>query len=145
MLLAGLGSVLLILAGVIAFLVVYICKARRNDRQELPTLQPEKNSSTSPVSSKMSNPVFTDRLRNPTAVAMGGIPTIAVEAARSRIPSPKVHPAPQPPIWPQPIASTRVKKLSWGDDKTDSGSTETLDNLDTMPRVTDNTNLTVYF
>lgn len=60
----------------------------------------------------MSNPMFGDRVVTPTASAMGGIPS---DVAKARIPSPKVHPAPQPPIWPS--SSTRVKKLSWGDDK----------------------------
>lgn len=61
--------------------------------------------------------MFGDRtiasIRSPTATAMGGIPS----DVKSRIPSPKVHPAPQPPIWPQSASSARVKKLSWGDDK----------------------------
>lgn len=63
----------------------------------------------------MSNPVFGgDKARPGTAVAIGGIPS----EPKSRIPSPKVHPAPQPPVnvlWP--TAAARVKKLSWGDDK----------------------------
>ncbi|KAL3281094.1 hypothetical protein HHI36_004318 [Cryptolaemus montrouzieri] len=143
--LAGLGVALLLLAFVIAFLVIYICKAKRNNRQELPNLHSEKSSSISPTSGKMSNPMFTDRMRSPTATAMGGIPSIAAEVARSRIPSPKVHPAPQPPLWPHSTSSARVKKLSWGDDKTESGSSENLDNIDATPKVLDNTNLTVYF
>lgn len=61
----------------------------------------------------MNNPMFGDKSKSPTATAMGGIPS----DLKSRIPSPKVHPAPQPPAWPQSATSSRVKKLSWGDDK----------------------------
>lgn len=50
----------------------------------------------------------------PTATAMGGIPS----EIKSKLPSPKVHPAPQPPLlWPANASVSRVKKLSWGDDK----------------------------
>lgn len=59
--------------------------------------------------------MFTDRMRSPTATAMGGLPNDVI--AKSRIPSPKVHPAPQPPVWPSTGLANRVKKLSWGDDK----------------------------
>lgn len=51
--------------------------------------------------------------RSPSASALGGIPS----DPKSRIPSPKVHPAPQPPVWPHSTIAGRVKKLSWGDDK----------------------------
>lgn len=69
------------------------------------------------MSGKMSNPVFNDRLRNPIATAMGGVPNLAMQTSKSKIPSPKVHPAPPPPMWPHSTTSSRVKKLSWGDDK----------------------------
>lgn len=56
------------------------------------------------------NPVFA----TPSASLMGGIPS----GTKSKVMSPKVYPAPQPPLhWPIPIDSTRVKKLNWGDDK----------------------------
>lgn len=55
--------------------------------------------------------MFGDCSRTPTATAMGGIPS----DIRSKIPSTKVHPAPQPPLWASD--SSRAKKLSWGDDK----------------------------
>ncbi|XP_015835493.1 protocadherin beta-12 [Tribolium castaneum] len=142
LLLAGLGAILLLLAFVIALLVAYICKAKRNPRQELPTLQPEKAQGTPAVAERMSNPMFGDRVKSPMATAMGGIPS---DLVKSRIPSPKVHPAPQPPAWPSSTSSTRTKKLSWGDDKTDSDSTDNINNIDTTPKLIDNSNLTVYF
>lgn len=83
------------------------------NREQLPSLTPEKPQSTPTMVEKVTNPMF-DNLKSPTASAMGGIPT---EMARSRIPSPKVHPAPQPPIWPSSALPARVKKLSWNDDK----------------------------
>lgn len=86
---------------------------RRSRSEQLPTLSPEKSQSTPAMTEKVSNPMF-DQLKSPTASAMGGIPT---EIVRSRIPSPKVHPAPQPPIWPNAAVPSRVKKLSWNDDK----------------------------
>lgn len=59
-----------------------------------------------------SNPVFA----TPSASIMGGIPS----GAKSKLLSPKVYPAPQPPIqWPISADSNRVKKLNWGDDKVD--------------------------
>ncbi|CAH0557101.1 unnamed protein product [Brassicogethes aeneus] len=142
LLLAGLGAILLILAFVIALLIAYICKAKRFPPRDLQTLSSVKPSSTLGGVKKVSNPMFgDDRQLSPMATAMGGIPT----DLKSRIPSPKVHPAPQPPMWPH-SASSRVKKLSWGDDKTDSDrSTENINNMDTTPKVLDNSNLTVYF
>ncbi|XP_045471054.1 protocadherin-16 [Harmonia axyridis] len=146
LLLVGLGTSLTLLAVLVAFLVAYIYRSKRNNRRELPTLQQEKTSCSSPISAKMSNPVFNDRLRNPTATAMGGLPNLATQLSKSTIPSPKVHPAPPPPVWPHSATSSvRVKKLSWGDDKTDSGSSENLDNIDVTPKVMESTNLTVYF
>jgi hypothetical protein len=87
---------------------------KRSPRQELPSLQPEKSQATPAMTERMSNPMFGDRVKSPTATAMGGIPS---DLVKSRIPSPKVHPAPQPPAWPNSASSTRMKKLSWGDDK----------------------------
>ncbi|KAJ3655050.1 hypothetical protein Zmor_014194 [Zophobas morio] len=142
LLLAGLGAILLLLAFVIALLVAYICKAKRSPRQELPSLQPEKSQATPAMTERMSNPMFGDRVKTHTASAMGGIPS---DLVKSRIPSPKVHPAPQPPGWPSSASSSRTKKLSWGDDKTDSDSTDNINNIDTTPKLIDNTNLTVYF
>lgn len=83
----------------------------------LPSLSIEKAHSTV-LPKKISNPMFGEQrsatIRSPMATAMGGIPS----EMKSRLPSPKVHPAPQPPVWPHSAASsTRVKKLSWGDDK----------------------------
>lgn len=104
--------------------------------------------------------MYGDALRSPTATAMGGLPTGTTSKAK---PSPKVHPAPQPPIWPHSAMPNRVKKLSWGDDKvkpkltckylktyhllfqTDSDSTENINNIEMPRKLTDNTNLTVYF
>lgn len=80
----------------------------------MPTLTPEKAQSTPAMTEKISNPMFGDLNRPPTASAMGGIPS---DVSKSRIPSPKVHPAPQPPNWPSAAVSTRVKKLSWNDDR----------------------------
>ncbi|XP_049822216.1 protocadherin Fat 3 isoform X2 [Aethina tumida] len=141
LLLAGLGAVLLILAFVIALLIAYICKAKRYPGQELQN-SPTEKSGGNLGPRKVSNPMFGDeRVASPTASAMGGIPS----ELKSRLPSPKVHPAPQPPMWPHSASSTRVKKLSWGDDKTDSESTETINNIDTTPKILDNSNLTVYF
>nr|XP_022918947.1 protocadherin Fat 4 [Onthophagus taurus]XP_022918948.1 protocadherin Fat 4 [Onthophagus taurus] len=144
LILAGLGGILLILAFIVILLAAYICRAkRRSSREQLPSLSIEKSPSSSSTSSgKVSNPMFGDRMRSPTATAMGGIPN---ELSKSRIPSPKVHPAPQPPSWPGSSLANRVKKLSWGDDKTDSDSTDNLNNIDATPKITENTNLTVYF
>lgn len=61
--------------------------------------------------------MFVDRIKkSPNANAFGGISN----DPKSRIPSSKVHPAPQPPIWPHSTIVGRVKKLSWGDDKVSS-------------------------
>lgn len=85
-----------------------LSKRSTSRREELPSL------STSTDVEK-SNPMFVDRMRrSPSASALGGIPSNEV---KSRIPSPKVHPAPQPPVWPHSTIAGRVKKLSWGDDK----------------------------
>lgn len=94
---------------------IFVTKRKRSPRQELPALQPEKSQDTPAMTERIKNPMFGDRTTSsPTATAMGGIPT---ELLKARIPSPKVHPAPLPPLWPQSSSSTRVKKLSWGDDK----------------------------
>ncbi|XP_017769674.1 PREDICTED: cadherin-related tumor suppressor-like [Nicrophorus vespilloides] len=144
LILAGLGGILLVLAFVIALLIAYICKAKRNrNREELPSLEPEKSVSTSPpMVEKISNPMFAgvrsqlNVSRSPTATAMGGVPTVeGLASIKARIPSPKVHPAPQPPNWPQSASSQR----------TDSDSTDNLNNIDSSPKVTENSNLTVYF
>lgn len=83
----------------------------------MPSLQHEKHHSTPTISERMNNPVFGDKAqRSPTATAMGGVPS----EVKTRIPSPKVHPAPQPPNWPQNASCSRVKKLSWGDDKVEN-------------------------
>ncbi|KAJ8951840.1 hypothetical protein NQ318_019815 [Aromia moschata] len=102
---------------------------KRNPRRELAGALQEK---PRVAADSKRNPVFGERLRTPTASAMGGVPS----DAKSRIPSPKVHPAPQPPqtLWPSSASSVRVKKLSWGDDKTDSDSTENMNNVDTSPK-----------
>ncbi|KAK9721611.1 Cadherin domain [Popillia japonica] len=148
LILAGLGGILLVLAFVVVLLVAYICRAKRRNpiREQLPSLplssEKSPTSSTSAPADKISNPVFADRMRSPTASAMGGVPN---DVAKSRIPSPKVHPAPQPPIWANSSLANRVKKLSWGDDKTDSDSTDNMNNIDTPSRATESTNLTVYF
>ncbi|XP_066156678.1 cadherin EGF LAG seven-pass G-type receptor 2 [Euwallacea fornicatus] len=136
-LLAGLGAILFLLSLVVAVLVAYICKVRRNSDAEAGGVSDDKSQPKSAVN----NPVFgSDKSRSATAVALGGIPS------NKRIPSPKIHPAPQPPmgvLWPS--AASRVKKLSWGDDKTDSESTENLNQLDQIPKVLETSNLTVYF
>lgn len=68
----------------------------------------------SPLSKKRtSNTVFA----TPSASMMGGIPT----GTKRKITSPKIYPAPHPPVqWPHSIDSNRVKKLNWGDDKVKS-------------------------
>ncbi|KAB0797967.1 hypothetical protein PPYR_08960 [Photinus pyralis] len=136
LLLGGFGAILLLLAIVIAILIVYICKAKRsgNDGQ----LQ---DGSEKQGPDKVSNPVFGDVLRSPTASALGGVPNSANSKSK---PSPKVHPAPQPPLWPHSAMSNRVKKLSWGDDKID-GEINTENTFEAPQRLNDNTNLTVYF
>ncbi|XP_044750836.1 protocadherin-16 [Coccinella septempunctata] len=144
-LLVGLGTSLMLLAIVVAVLIAYIFKARKKNGRELPSLQQEKNHRSGSITGKMSNPVFNDRSRNPTATAMGGLPNLSMQVSKSKIPSPKVHPAPQPPMWPNSTTSSRVKKLSWGEDKTDSESSENLNNMDVTPKVMESTNLTVYF
>ncbi|KAF5288029.1 hypothetical protein FQA39_LY15558, partial [Lamprigera yunnana] len=124
LLLGGFGSILLLLAIVIAVLIVYICKARNgtNRDQVSPAGELEKSNSQVGVN-KISNPVFGDALCSPTASALGGLPS------NNKIkPSPKVHPAPQPPVWPHSVVPNKVKKLSWGDDKIDSDS----DNINTF-------------
>ncbi|KAK4880119.1 hypothetical protein RN001_008265 [Aquatica leii] len=144
LLLAAFGSILLLLAVIIAILIVYICKAKRKpNREQLQSDKDlEKTNTTQLVTDKSinSNPVFGDALRSPTASALGGLPS---NSAKTK-PSPKVHPAPQPPMWPHSALSNRVKKLSWGDDKIDSDS-DNVNNFDVPQRLTDNTNLTVYF
>ncbi|KAJ8979542.1 hypothetical protein NQ317_017690, partial [Molorchus minor] len=129
--LTGLGAVLLVLAFVVALLIAYICKVKRHPRQELATIQPEK---PRVITGSKKNPMFADRSRTPTATAMGGIPS----ELKSRIPSPKVHPAPQPLYGRTPLPPR-----GWGDDKTDSDSTENMNNIDTTPKIMDNTNLTI--
>ncbi|CAH1176126.1 unnamed protein product [Phaedon cochleariae] len=139
LLLAGLGAILLILVFVVILLVAYICKVKRKPGSAASTLQSAKHDKSP---KKIPNPMFGDRTRSPTATAIGGIPS----ELKSKIPSPKVHPAPQPPpVWPSSDGSTRVKKLSWVDDKTDTESTENLNNTDGTPKLLSNTNLTVYF
>ncbi|XP_048521260.1 protocadherin-23 [Dendroctonus ponderosae] len=138
-LLAGLGVVLLLLSLVVAVLVAYIYKVKRKSNAE----QSGDVKDKALLKSHISNPMFsTDKMRPGTAVALGGIPS---EASKSRVPSPKVHPAPQPPatdLWTS--TAGRVKKLSWGD-KTEPGSVEDLEELDTIPKVLESNNLTVYF
>lgn len=92
---------------------LFCSRKRSNEREVLPSLQSEKLNSTPTISERMNNPMFGDKNRSPTASAMGGLPI----DVKSRLPSPKVHPAPQPPSWPQNASCSRVKKLSWGDDK----------------------------
>ncbi|CAH1982954.1 unnamed protein product [Acanthoscelides obtectus] len=77
------------------------------------------------------------------ASALGGVPT-----AEGKTRSPKVHPAPlPPPLWPSSAsASSRVKKLSWGDDKTDTDSLDNVNNVEQgTSKLSDSSNLTVYF
>ncbi|KAG5876666.1 hypothetical protein JTB14_027143 [Gonioctena quinquepunctata] len=110
LLLAGLGAILLLLMFVVIILIAYIYKVKKSSQSETTSLQ-KQNSSTYPK--KISNPMFGSRSRTPTACALGGIPS----EMKSRIPSPKVNPAPQPPpVWPSSDTANRVKKLSWGDD-----------------------------
>ncbi|KAF7275616.1 hypothetical protein GWI33_011495, partial [Rhynchophorus ferrugineus] len=125
-LLASLGIVLLLLSFVVALLVAYICKVKRSGTEDSAVDRNSKN-----------NPMFgTEKSSGSgTASAIGGLPS----DSKSRIPSSKVHPAPQPPMWP--TTTSRFKKLSWGD-KTESASAE---NLDTIPKALESGNLTVYF
>ncbi|KAK5646834.1 hypothetical protein RI129_005298 [Pyrocoelia pectoralis] len=140
LLLGGFGVILLLLAIVIAILIVYICKAKRSSNSEELQNGSEKHS-TGQTQDKVSNPVFGDVMRSPTASALGGLPNSANNKTK---PSPKIHPAPQPPIWPHSATSNRVKKLSWGDDKID-GEINTDNTFEVPQRLNDNTNLTVYF
>ncbi|KAF5307815.1 hypothetical protein FQR65_LT06687 [Abscondita terminalis] len=145
LLIGGFGGILLLLAIIIAVLVVYICKAKKKtNREQLQTEKDlDKSNSSQIVTDKNinCNPMFGDALRSATASAIGGVPNSTIAKAK---PSPKVHPAPQPPVWPHSAMSNRVKKLSWGDDKIDSDS-DNVNNFDVPQRLTDNTNLTVYF
>ncbi|CAG9859531.1 unnamed protein product [Phyllotreta striolata] len=135
-LLAGLGAILLFLLFVVVLLVAYIYKVKRNPRRVGSALRSEKDGKGL---KKITNPMFGERSRTPTATALGGVPS------ELKIKSPKVHPAPQPPLWASD--SARVKKLSWGDDKTDTESAETLNEAtnSTPATLQSNTNLTVYF
>ncbi|XP_030752293.1 cadherin-89D [Sitophilus oryzae] len=132
-LLASLGTVLLLLSFVVALLVAYICKVRRNEYQSAPDTKSQQKR-------EVSNPVFGgEKTREDTVAALEGISS----ETKPRIPSSKIHPAPQPPLWP--TATSRVKKLSWDDNKTETGSTENLNDLDSIPKVLESGNLTVYF
>ncbi|XP_056632949.1 cadherin EGF LAG seven-pass G-type receptor 2-like [Diorhabda sublineata] len=138
LLLAGLGAILLVLLFVVVLLVAYICKVKRSPRSDTSTLQSERDKNGL---KKFASPMFGDCTRPPTATALGGIPS----DIRSKIPSPKVHPAPQPPLWASDCS--RAKKLSWGDDKTDAESNENITEavITTPSTLQSNTNLTVYF
>ncbi|XP_028129722.2 protocadherin beta-12-like [Diabrotica virgifera virgifera] len=137
LLLAGLGAILLVLLFVVVLLVAYICKVKRNPRSDTSSLHSDKDKNGL---KKITNPMFGDRSRTPTASAMGGIPS----ELRSKIPSPKVHPAPQPPLWANDCS--RIKKLSWGDDKTETENNENIADVSPTPTTLhSNTNLTVYF
>lgn len=85
---------------------------RRNNalQQGTPSLKSEKLTTTL-AKKTTANPVFA----TPSASVMGGIPS---GIPKTKLTSPKVYPAPQPPLqWPISIDSNRVKKLNWGDDK----------------------------
>nr|XP_023017752.1 cadherin EGF LAG seven-pass G-type receptor 2-like [Leptinotarsa decemlineata]XP_023017753.1 cadherin EGF LAG seven-pass G-type receptor 2-like [Leptinotarsa decemlineata] len=141
LLLAGLGAILLLLTFVVIILIAYICKVKKNSHSEVASFQSQKQAPVSGAK-KISNPMFGGRSGTPTASALGGISS----EMKSRIPSPKVHPAPQPPpVWPSSDASNRVKKLSWGDDRNEAGSAEHVNEPESTPKLQSNTNLTVYF
>ncbi|CAH1982952.1 unnamed protein product [Acanthoscelides obtectus] len=153
-LLAGLGAILLILVFVVALLAAYIWKVKKNSQTSPTPPGSSLSSKKDPLSPKKvtTNPMFensTGATRAPhvsstfNASALGGVPT-----AEGKTRSPKVHPAPlPPPLWPSSAsASSRVKKLSWGDDKTDTDSLDNVNNVEQgTSKLSDSSNLTVYF
>ncbi|XP_018319632.1 protocadherin Fat 4 [Agrilus planipennis] len=113
--LAGLGTLLLLLGFVIFILICYIMKSKRKSHQE--GLLPSARSHTSGKTNTKSMPNIINAFEEVPKAHCSKSDERGASSDR-RKPSPKVHPAPQPPFWSSrnPVASPN-KRLNWEDKK----------------------------